>query len=108
MTKKINKAEIEREIQIKYSHIQQAKTYFRISSSLLVIAILLCIWGFLKINDPVFANVSDSLRNVIAWVSFIIAICTTLTTLFLFSGIRNAKKSVLALIDLLDKQNTKR
>lgn len=60
----------------------------------------LTFWGFSGMNDN-FLRVDDSARNIIKWVSLVIAIPTGVFSLLFFLSFRNSKKYVLNLIDKL-------
>ncbi|NCC54208.1 MAG: hypothetical protein EOM11_01835 [Erysipelotrichia bacterium] len=60
----------------------------------------LAIWGFTGMQDN-FLKVSDSIRDIIKWVSLVIAIPTGVFTVLFFVSFRNSKKYVLKQIDKL-------
>lgn len=60
----------------------------------------LSIWGFTGLQDN-FLKVGESARNIIKWVSLVIAIPTGVFSILFFLSFRNSKKYVLNLIDKL-------
>lgn len=62
--------------------------------------IALAFWGFLGMQDN-FMKVSDQTRDIIKWISVVIAIPTGVFTVLFFISFRNSKKYVLNLIDKL-------
>lgn len=75
---------------------RNAKLFFMI----FLLTAALSIWGFFDLHDN-FMDVSDSLRNVIKWVSIVVAVPTGVLSIMFFLSFRNSKKYVLALIDKL-------
>ena len=95
------------EIQIKYSMVKKMKNHFRIMTSILIICILLCVWGFGNIQDPLLTNISELTRTIISWISLVLAILSTIILLFLYPIYKESKKHVLNLIDNLDEKARK-
>lgn len=109
MNKKMSRKEIDdlkNEITFRNTMTKKLGNWIKILGSVLLLTLALTIWGFMGFNDS-FLKVSDSVRDVIKWISVVIAIPTgVLFTMFVIS-FRKSKKSVLALIDLLESQKKK-
>lgn len=60
----------------------------------------LTIWGFTGMNDN-FLKVSESVRNILKWVSLVITVPTGIFSVLFFLSFRNSKKYVLGLIEKL-------
>ncbi len=61
--------------------------------------IILCIWGWTGMVDPMLPNISEGVRIVVKWVALFGAIVSGVFTILAFLSHRNGKKSLLAKID---------
>lgn len=75
-------------------------TALKIVGSIFLLSFALTFWGFTNLHDN-FLNVSDSVRNVIKWVSLVVAIPSGVLTIMFALSFRNSKKYTLELIDKL-------
>lgn len=74
----------------------------RMSAIICAAFILLCIWGWTGMIDPVLPNISEGVRTVVKWIALIGAILSGIFTILAFLSHRNGKKSVLAKIDVFE------
>lgn len=71
----------------------------RTSALIFAACVLLCIWGWTGMIDPMLPNINETVRTVVKWVALIGAILSGIFTVLSFLSHRNGKKSVLAKID---------
>ncbi|MEF2784109.1 hypothetical protein WKT02_09765 [Erysipelotrichaceae bacterium HCN-30851] len=67
----------------------------------------LAFWGFMGVRDN-FLSVSDSTRNIIKWVSLVLAIPTGILSIMFYLSFRNSKKYTLGLIDQVQGRKVKK
>lgn len=109
MNKKMTRKEIDdlkNEITFRNTMTKKLGNWIKILGSVFLLTAALSIWGFMGLNDN-FLKVSDGVRDVIKWISIVIAVPTGVLTVMFAISFRNSKKSVLALIDLLNEQKKK-
>ena len=71
----------------------------RNSALIFLACVILCIWGWSGMIDPMLPNISEGVRTVVKWVALIGAIISGVFTILAFLSHRNGKKSLLAKID---------
>ena len=71
----------------------------RNSELIFLACVILCIWGWSGMIDPMLPNISEEVRTVVKWVALIGAIISGVFTILAFLSHRNGKKSLLAKID---------
>lgn len=71
----------------------------RTSAIIFFACIILCIWGWSGMIDPMLPNISEGVRTVVKWVALVGAIISGVFTVLAFLSHRNGKKSLLAKID---------
>ena len=76
----------------------------RNSALIFLACIILCVWGWTGMIDPMLPNISEGVRTVVKWVALFGAIISGLFTILAFLSHRNGKKSVLAKIELFQNK----
>lgn len=104
MNKKLTRKEIDQlknEISFRNTMTKKLGTWIKIFGSCALLFGALAIWGFAGLNDN-YLQVSDGVRNVIKWVSVVLAVPSLVLTVMFFISFTRSKKSVLKLIDILE------
>lgn len=70
----------------------------RNSALIFLACVILCIWGWSGMIDPMLPNISEGVRTVVKWVALIGAIISGVFTILAFYHIEMVKK-LLAKID---------
>lgn len=64
----------------------------RNSALIFLACVILCIWGWSGMIDPMLPNISEGVRTVVKWVALIGAIISGVFTILAFLSHRNGKK----------------
>ena len=106
MNKKMTRKEIDdlkNEITFRNTMTKKLGNWIKILGSAFLLFGALAIWGFTGLHDN-FLQVSDGVRNVIKWVSLVLAIPTGVITVMFFISFNKSKKSVFKLIEILENR----
>lgn len=101
MTKK-EKDNLKNEIQVKNSMTKKIGGWFIKSSGVCIFMAILSYWAFSGLEDS-FLTISDGVRDVIKWISLVLAIGFGVFGVLSFLSYRNSKKHVLELIKKLNE-----
>ena len=104
MNKKLTRKEIDdlkNEITFRNTMTKKLGNWIKILGSFFLLFGALAVWGFMGLNDN-FLQVSDGVRDVIKWISVVLAVPFGVLFLMFCISFRNSKKSTLRLIDILN------
>lgn len=104
MNKKLSRKEIDdlkNEIAFRNTMTKKLGNWIKILGSFFLLFGALAIWGFMGLNDN-FLQVSDGVRDVVKWISAVLAAPLGVLTVMFIISFRNSKRSTLRLIDILE------
>lgn len=97
------KDELSRIIQQENELVLRVGRMVRTSALIFLACIILCVWGWSGMIDPMFPSIPETVRTVVKWVALIGAVLSGVFTILSFLSHRNGKKSVLKKIDQFEK-----
>lgn len=100
MTKK-EKENLRNEIQMKNIMTKKIGGWSKKSFMICIVSTLLAYWGFSGMQDS-FLSVPDAIRDVVKWISLILAVFSGGFAIMTFLSFQNSKKHVLTLIKQLE------